>query len=228
MINGIDLNVFTIQKQSDLDDYIDFIQDASQVLRPSGILLSMTIHHNYAVFPPYVYELVDRVNVMTYDIILGKDPKSGYYNHHASIHMVQNSIQKFVDSGCPRHKLVMGIPAYSRHQENPGMIKTFAEIVDEATVETATTAVNNVWNGYLYDSPNVVRQKVMLAMDMDLAGIFFWELGQDKQHDGIAPGGILLEAAAAASEAAASADSNGRVKVEHSTKSDTSNTNEEL
>ena len=51
-------------------------------------------------------------------------------------------------------------------------------------------------DGYLCDSPSLVRQKVDLAIKSGYKGIFFWELGQDKQHDDWAPGGMLLEAAA--------------------------------
>ena len=205
-------------KQSDIDEFIEFIEDASDILRPAGVLLSMTVHYIYHVlFPTRVFtDLVDRVNIMTYDIIEPRKGEGGgkrrkkrtYYEHHASIDKVKQSIQSFIDDGCPKHKIIVGIPEYGRHEENPNSIKTFAEIYDEMSEDERTailqkktdsntnTKSNYSWNGYLYDPPDVIRQKVKLVLeDMNVGGIFFWELGQDKQHETIAPGGILLETA---------------------------------
>jgi len=52
------------------------------------------------------------------------------------------------------------------------------------------------WEGYQFDSPDDVRAKVEYAMQNGLGGVFFWELGQDKQLLGVVEGGILLDAAA--------------------------------
>jgi hypothetical protein len=92
----------------------------------------------------------------------------------------------------------LGIPTYARHTQNPGSVKTFAEIVDAIEKETDLPAKfdgQNDWHGLRYDSPQAVRDKVDYAKRKGLGGVFFWELGQDKQHASAA-GGMLLEAAA--------------------------------
>lgn len=174
------------------------------MFRPAGILLSVAIHNEQTYIPAHVYELVDRVNIMTYDMI-DKPKRNGLYDNHATEEKLQASLQSFLDKGCPAHKILVGIPAYGRHEQNPAMVKTFSEIFDEK-MEASPTSISaeatnlmdtqNVWDGYFYDSPSAVRNKVRYAFEKGIAGVFFWELGQDKQHPTLGPGGILLGTAA--------------------------------
>jgi len=147
---------------------------------------------------------------MAYDIIAPDGVQNGYYRYHADLDSVKEAVEKLVKSGCPRSKIMLGIPSYARHERNPGDVKTYAELVDGAlssSSETRNDASGQQifdllydrvrWDtGHLSESPRTVKEKVEYAYESNLMGCFFWELGQDKQHS-IAPGGILLQAAAA-------------------------------
>ena len=126
--------------------------------------------------------------------------------HHASLPSVQEAISSFIQNGCHPSKMIMGIPAYGRHSQNLGLVKTYSEIIDdivENEIEegediSEVIQTTNSYQGYRFDSPQDVRAKVQYAKTEGLGGVFFWELGQDKQMDGVGEGGILLEAAATA------------------------------
>ena len=114
---------------------------------------------------------------------------------------VKAAIEPLVKAGCPETKIVVGIPAYARHRQNPAQVQTYSEIVDAISKVSPDATLKDVahrssWKGFHFDSPNNVREKVHYAMDRKMAGVFFWEIGQDKQHADWAPGGILLESAA--------------------------------
>lgn len=132
---------------------------------------------------------------MTYDMVTGEG------GHHATMEKMVAAIQPLVQAGCPDSKIVIGIPAYGRHGKKPSQVQTYSEIVDAITSTSLDITLKAVveqqsWKGILFDSPNKVREKVRYALKRKMGGVFFWEIGQDKQHEDWAPGGILLEHAA--------------------------------
>jgi GH18 family chitinase len=174
--------------QQDVDNYLALIVKAVGTLHDVGIKVSVAIHADQNL-PLKVYKKVDRINLMAYDL-------PGPY--HALQADAEKAVDSLIQSGCPAHKISLGIPTYARHTQNPGNVKTFAEIIDAMEKEndlSDTFDAQNDWNGFKYDSPQAVRDKVDYAKQKGLGGVFFWELGQDKQHASAA-GGLLLEAAA--------------------------------
>lgn len=186
-MDGIDLDLYAPRSQQEHDNYIVFLKEASKAWREAGFLVSIAMRPNHR-FPESVFLLVDRVNLMTYDMIeTGKS--------HASFNNVQASIQNMLHLGCPANKLHVGIPAYARHETSPGRVKTFAELFDDETEVERLLSSGSTADGFLFDAPPDIRKKVKLCHNLELGGIFFWELGQDKQDDALGQGGILLEAA---------------------------------
>lgn len=103
---------------------------------------------------------------------------------------------------------LLGIPAYARHEDNPGLVKTYSEIVDAvvdtmgsetASPEGIAAAMRQIgggrYQGYAFDSALDVLKKVHYAKEAGLKGIFFWEIGQDSFREDYIPGGALLAVA---------------------------------
>ena len=183
------------QSQEQYQNYMHLMHEAyNELVSKAGILVSVALHPRQ-VFPSIFYEHVSRINLMTYDMIDGRG------GHHASIEPMKAAIQMLEKAKCPKSHIVVGIPAYARHGRNPGQVKTYSEVIDSLEKDEANANLKSVgekssYKGFLFDSPKDVRQKVDIAVEGGYAGVFFWELGQDKQHADWAPGGMLLEAAA--------------------------------
>ena len=184
-------------------------------MKQNDLLLTVALHPGQ-LLPAKVCESVDRVHVMTYDMMnpnINSDANHRRKKHHASMHSVQEAITSFIQNGCAASKLVMGIPAYGRHGQNMGSVKTYSEIIDGIISEeeehsnrekheiVKSIQSTSSWKGYQFDSPNDIRDKVNYAIQTGLGGVFIWELGQDKQNEG-AESGVLLEAAASLSSSA--------------------------
>ena len=204
-LDGIDFDHEGIQSLDEWKAYQLFLVFAAIQFNKHKLILSVAVHPGQFL-SPQVCQAVDRVHVMAYDMI-GQDQKPG---HHAEITTVKSTMQSFIDKGCQPSKLMLGIPAYARHGQNPGLVKTYSEIMDtyllKAPKHTSNREVYSMstMDGYYFDSPDIVRSKVIYAKEVGLAGIFYWELGQDKHsgHDG----GILLQAASSASTSSTKKD----------------------
>lgn len=168
-----------------MQSYVELLLQASKALHEHNLLISVALHARQFL-PPHVYFALDRINFMAYDLAA---------DHVAAYDTVVTAAREFFQYKCPPERLVLGIPAYARHSKNPGMVKSFAELMDDSSDKAVE---RQEWNGFVYDSPESIRQKVEFAMENGMAGVFFWELGQDKQHEELGRGGILLEAAASA------------------------------
>lgn len=186
---GVDFDLEGPRTMEDYQSWMRFLLLAASELHNVGLLISLTVHFGQKL-PEQIRDAMDRIQVMAYDL-----PGAPY---HADFNLVFRNVDGFLESGCPGSKLLLGLPAYARLEANPGQVRTFSELMDESNGRVVDT---NVWNGYRFDSPREIRQKVARAKSIGLGGVFFWELGQDSQHDKLGPGGILLEAAALQVEA---------------------------
>lgn len=128
-----------------------------------------------------------------------------------------------IQSGCDKSKIVVGLPAYARHKDSPKDVRTYSEIIEEIhTTKLPTRATlfsKNEHMEYLFDSPVIIKDKVKMAFEKGLKGVFMWEIGQDYYFDAQYPGGYLIQSA---SEAKADLISSRR------TSSNESESNDEL
>ena len=113
---------------------------------------------------------------MTYDMITSSGPGS----HHATLDNAKQAVDVLVESGCPNNKIVLGIPAYARHEDNPGLVKTYSEIFDAvvdstdsepASAEEIAATMKRIgsrYQGYAFDSALDVLNKVQYAKEAGL------------------------------------------------------------
>ena len=183
-LNGIDWNG-NVETDPQDTTIPSFLIQLAHALHQHNLLLSITTRQ---ILPPTVVATVDRIQIMAYDLLYQGGPKD-----HANIHVISQMMKDWIHtkSFYPPEKIVLGIPAYARHGNTPGNIKTFAELVDDGM---NIHMKEGKWKGYLFDSVHTVQEKVQYAKTMGFKGVFLWELGQDKQDENSAPSGWLLTA----------------------------------
>jgi GH18 family chitinase len=214
-LDGIDLDgEGPFRSQREYVGYLRWANRTARGLRKHGILASLALHPGQLAFPD-LYDAVDRVHLMAYDMTPpaaegagAKDGRGGGHGdddaYHGSFRLAREAVEKLVESGCPASKILLGIPAYARHSRDPAQVKTYVEMLAEAGADAAAATARGEpidldgfgedFRGYRGESPGRVRRKAELARSLGLGGVFFWELGQDAPTKE-APGGVLLQAA---------------------------------
>ena len=109
------------------------------------------------------------------------------------------AVDILIQSGCHASKIVLGIPAYGRKKTDPYDVKTYSEFVDGLVLELDNHKGVNEEILYAldsnsefgYESRDLIFDKVRMASNKGLGGIFIWELGQDFRNE-IFQEGVLL------------------------------------
>lgn len=161
-----------------------------------------------------VMPLVDRVNIMSYDLVNGYSKVTGHHTPLFSVHQEEEStdraVQYLLNLGIPANKLVIGSAFYTRVWENVesvdnGRYKAGAHTsgYDFKSYEAELTPEKG-WS-YFYDEQaeapywynreakvyatgddlRSVRAKTAYAIEKKLGGIMFWELTLDKYQQGM-------------------------------------------
>lgn len=161
-----------------------------------------------------IMPFVDRVNLMTYDIIGSKNKLTG---HHANLYSTAwqkesaDNALRYLDSlGIPHDKIAIGAAFYAREFINvppvnnglhqPGTFKRFVSMkelrenfTEEAGFKTyrdeeahASYKYNPESKIFLtYDDERSVAEKAVYVKEKKLNGIMFWELRLDKAQNGL-------------------------------------------
>ena len=212
-LNGVDYDWEQPASVEDYQNYIQLIKETSDEFHKAEVNLMVTVAvHTHQILPKLIYNFLDRIHIMTYDIPYSKQETK--FKHHAGHRATVQSIKDFIAHGAPPEKINLGIPFYARHQRNPGEVKTFSEIVDsmksnkkfDVSSDNATISENRkqmenikaIYDGFVFDSPKRIIKKVDFAKNHGIGGIFFWEIGQDYQGEDFSTGGVLLQAASRA------------------------------
>ena len=164
-----------------------------------------------------VMKVVDRVNLMSYDLVNGYSKTTG---HHTALYSTSqqkesadNAIKGLLAKGVPADKIVIGAAFYGRVWENvsaannglyqKGKFKTSTGFRDFAKLYTKKNGFQTFWDDqasapYLYnkekglfvtyDDERSLIQKVKYATTKGLNGIMFWELSHDVANGGLLDG----------------------------------------
>ena len=163
---------------------------------------------------PEVMKYMDRVYLMTYDLINGYDTVTGHhtamYSTPKQVFSTDNAVQYLISIGIPRNKLVVGAAFYARIWENvpatdnglyqPGKFKTsvgynrfqetfsqkegFQQFWDNTAKAPYMYNATKKWF-VTYDDPQSLRIKTQYAIDQQLNGIMFWQLANDRYRNGL-------------------------------------------
>ena len=161
-----------------------------------------------------VMKQVDRVNLMSYDLVNGYSTTTG---HHTPLFSTpqqsastDNAIQYLTKIGVPASKIVIGAAFYARIFENVpatnnGLyqsckFKTGVGYADFEKELSVAKGFNRFWDDvakapYMYnveqklfvtyDDKRSLQLKTQYVADQKLNGIMFWQLGDDTFNDGL-------------------------------------------
>ena len=156
-----------------------------------------------------VMPLVDHVNIMSYDLY--SQTTTGHHTPLYSInkdsYSADSAVRYLTQIGVPRNKIVIGAAFYGRIWEN--VIDTNNGLSQDAKFRSAISfdnlnsldkgfefywdenamapyGFNKTKNEFLsFDNTRSVSLKTKYAIDQDLKGIMFWQLGNDLPKDGL-------------------------------------------
>lgn len=157
---------------------------------------------------------VDRINLMTYDLVNGNSTVTG---HHTALYSTpdqkestDNAVTFLTKLGVPANKLVVGAAFYGRMWENvpagrdglyqPGKFKAMVSYNRFKTVLSADKGFKSFWDDRAkapysynaveklfatYDDKRSMDLKAKYVVDHRMNGIMFWELTNDTYSDGL-------------------------------------------
>lgn len=161
-----------------------------------------------------VMKMVDRVNLMSYDLVNGYTTKSG---HHTPLYSTpeqkestDNGVKMMLAAGVPADKIVVGAAFYGRIFEvndtlNNGLYRSgrflkgipFSRQADSLSTANGFT---QYWDSTAsapysfnpqrklmasYDNKRSVQLKTAYTIEHQLNGVMFWQLGEDTYRDGL-------------------------------------------
>ena len=161
-----------------------------------------------------IMPLVDRVNIMSYDLVNGYSKVTGHHAPLFSTNSAEESadraVQYLINLGIPSEKLVFGGAFYTRVWKNvansnnglfqSGVHTTGITFKDYTTTYTKEKGWKYFWDdkakaGYWYneteqlfatgDDLNSIAEKTHYVVKNKLGGIMFWELVQDTPRNGL-------------------------------------------
>lgn len=171
-----------------------------------------------------VMPLVDRVNLMTYDLVSGNSKETG---HHTPLFSTESqtlstdeSVRYLLELGIAAEKIVIGAAFYARVFENvaadeDGALYRPASFKDYVGYRSFDTYFDQrfsmMWDDeaqapYAYaeseglfatfDDQRSVSLKTEYAIENKLGGIMFWQLAEDRPDDGLLTAIVAARAAA--------------------------------
>jgi chitinase len=155
--------------------------------------------------------LVDRVNVMSYDLYHGYSTVTGHhtalYSNPQQKESTDNAVQYLIKIGVPRNKIVIGAAFYARIWEDVGPVNNglyqsgrFKMGIDYKNFSTGLKDFQLFWDntsnaryGYnaaeklfvTFDDEQSIELKTNYAIEQKLDGIMFWEQSLDKYQNGL-------------------------------------------
>ena len=162
-LDGIDLDWEHPKDEKEQQGYAKILQELRTAFQPQGLSLSITMAAWQSV-PKEAFDAVDWIQVMAYD-----QP-----GKHSTLEGAKADIERLRAAGAADAKMTLGLPFYGRKVGAPDQVKTYREIS-----KSNVSAEVDEWEGYYFNGPRTIRDKVNYARKAGLAGVMVWELGQD-------------------------------------------------
>ncbi len=167
-LDGVDMDWEYPDPGQSSQNFLALMQELRAAL-PDKLISTATISYGDETglgIPNEVFDLVDYVNVMTYDGQI-----------HGSLTEFEEGLKYWSERGVPKEKINIGIPFYSRPSE-----VTFANLVKEDPDAADLNSFNYLGSAENYNGIPTVKTKTELAMQQ-AGGIMFWALDHDAQGE---------------------------------------------
>ncbi|HTN45892.1 MAG TPA: glycosyl hydrolase family 18 protein [Flavipsychrobacter sp.] len=161
-----------------------------------------------------VMEVVDKVNLMSYDLVHGNSTASGHhtalYSTPQQLESTDNAVRKMIAAGVPSRKIIIGAATYARvfqvaDTTDHGLYRkaVFDHAISYKDLYDSLASRNGFIQYYdpvskspyafhagrkafvTYDDSVSIREKMLYVKKMNLGGIMFWQLMDDKPQDGV-------------------------------------------
>lgn len=161
-----------------------------------------------------IIPFVNRINLMTYDLVGGNDTVTGHHTAMYATHEQKESgdaaVSFLVKKGIPAGKLILGaafyariwqkVPAKKNGRYQPGKFLRGVSYRDFASVFSRDSGFVYYWDRearapYLYNAPKQwfvtfddsrsITRKMKYIKDNGLGGIMFWQLADDRFSGGL-------------------------------------------
>ncbi|MFL5729656.1 MAG: Ig-like domain-containing protein [Cytophagaceae bacterium] len=162
-LDGVDIDWEYPDAGASSNNFAALMQQLSASLHAQGKGLSAAIaadSYSGGGIPASVFGYVDHLNVMAYD--------NGSEANHSSYNFAQSAINYWIGRGCPKDKLILGVPFYARPSWNG-----FNVLVANGANPNSDQFGSDYYNGI-----PTIQSKTQLAWN-SAGGIMIWELSQD-------------------------------------------------
>lgn len=200
-INGINVD-FENMKETDINEYSQFIRELSAMLRNKGLTVSVDVTvpdgsptWSLCYNRKELNDAVDYIILMAYDQNGVSSSKAGSV---ASLNWVEANIKKMLNLGVEKRKLILGIPFYSRiwtiqgdtlssytvgmqDQMNYLNMQNKEWLEDEGQYYVEYTYNNKIVKLWAEESESIA-EKVRLSKEYELAGVAAWRRGYETEN----------------------------------------------
>ncbi|MFN8413857.1 MAG: glycoside hydrolase family 18 protein [Anaerolineales bacterium] len=167
-LDGVDIDWEYPDPRQSSQNYLALMQELRNALPEKEISTAVISYGDETGLgiPNEVFELVDYINVMTYDGEI-----------HGSLKEFEQGLNYWSKRGVPQEKINIGLPFYTRPSEI-----SFAKLIqaDPAAAQVDSFEYNGIMQNY--NGIPTVQAKTKLAMQ-SAGGIMFWALDHDAQGE---------------------------------------------
>jgi GH18 family chitinase len=169
-LNGVDIDWEYPKTKKQRKNFKKLIIDLYETLHPHDLDISIAVGHwqTKIDLTASVEPWLSYVNIMLYD-------NADSINGHASFKLVEKATQDFMKAGIPANKIMVGVPFYGRHRIN--RLKTMA--YNQVPDPEKNISPDGWHEGYFFNPPSILKEKIDLINKKGFGGIMIWELGHD-------------------------------------------------
>ncbi|MDA3730848.1 glycosyl hydrolase family 18 protein [Niameybacter massiliensis] len=171
-IAGYDIDWEYPATASQWKDYNNLILEASALFKENGLMISSAQSTGTGLSLESLNAL-DRINIMSYDNYATTNNHSTFYNSAVKI------IKEFKNKGIEPHKLILGLPYYGVKVDSYFEQWDYKHIYNQMMEANEYDPGVNLHGGWGFNGANLIRDKVVYAIEQEIGGVFCWQMKND-------------------------------------------------